>query len=190
MRLFLAVNLPPEVAARVGDLQRRLDRVAADCGRVRWTKPAQAHFTLKFLGEQPQESVNVIGAAAREVASGASPFSITLAGLGGFPDNRRPRVLWIGVGTGSTEMTDLAGRLDALLEAAGFAGETRAFSPHLTLARLKTRAEGLAAARMIELGPADEIAAFRATRFALMQSVPASDGVKYVALESFDLARP
>jgi 2'-5' RNA ligase len=186
MRLFIAVNLPPEAAARVGDLQRRLDRVASRSG-LKWTKPGQAHFTLKFLGEQPIESVSLIGEAAREAAKGAAAFSITFEKLGAFPDARRPRVLWIGVGAGATEMSDLASVLDALLVAKGFEKEERPFSPHLTLARIKTRAEGLAAARMIEDGPKDEVAAFRADRFALMQSVSTPDGVKYVSLESFDL---
>jgi RNA 2',3'-cyclic 3'-phosphodiesterase len=187
MRVFLAINLPPEVAARVADLQSTLER-AASAGGLRWTRPGQAHFTLKFLGEEPEESVNVITEAAREAAKGAACFSITLEKLGGFPDAGRPRVLWIGVGAGAAEMRGLAGRLDAVLVENGFAKEERPFSPHLTLARIKTRAEGLVAARMIEVGPKDEVAAFRASCFALMQSVSTSDGVKYVPLESFDLA--
>jgi RNA 2',3'-cyclic 3'-phosphodiesterase len=186
MRLFLAVNLPPEVAARVGDLQRTLGRAAG--GGLRWTKPAQAHFTLKFLGEEPEDRVSVISEAAREAAKGAAGFSITLEKLGGFPNAGRPRVLWIGVGAGAAEMSGLAGVLDALLAEKGFAKEERPFSPHLTLTRIKTRAEGLAAARMIAVGPKDQVAAFRAGSFALMQSVPTSDGVKYLPLESFDLA--
>jgi 2'-5' RNA ligase len=59
MRLFLAVNLPPDAAARVGDLQCKIERLASAQG-LRWTKAAQAHFTLKFLGDQPEESVRVI----------------------------------------------------------------------------------------------------------------------------------
>jgi RNA 2',3'-cyclic 3'-phosphodiesterase len=188
MRLFLAVNLPLDVAAHVGDLQRTLERVAAG-GGLRWTKAAQAHFTLKFLGEQPEESVRVISDVAREAAKGADELSITLRKLGAFPDAGRPRVLWIGVGAGATEMSDLASVLDALLAEKGFAKEERPFSPHLTLARIKTRAEGLAAARMIEVGPKDEVAAFRAQSFALMQSVSTPDGVKYVPLETFGLAK-
>jgi 2'-5' RNA ligase len=179
--------LPPDAAARVGDLQRTIERSVAAQG-LRWTKAAQAHFTLKFLGDQPEESVRVISEAAREAAKGAAPFSVTLQKLGGFPDARRPRVLWIGVGAGATEMSALAGVLDALLVAKGFAKEERAFSPHLTLARIKTRVEGLAATRIIEVGPKDEIAAFRADCFALMQSLSTPDGVKYTAVESFDLA--
>jgi 2'-5' RNA ligase len=186
MRLFIAINLPAEVAARVGDLQRTLGRAAG--GSVRWTKPGQAHFTLKFLGEEPEERVGVISEAAREVAKGATGFWITLQRLGGFPDARRPRVLWLGVGAGAAEMSGLASALDALLADKGFAKEERPFSPHLTLARIKTGAEGLVAARMIEVGPKDEVAAFRASCFALMQSVSTSDGAKYVPLDSFDLA--
>jgi RNA 2',3'-cyclic 3'-phosphodiesterase len=187
MRLFLAIRLPAAVAARVGDLQRTIERVAAG-GGLRWTKPGQAHFTLKFLGEEPEESVGVIAQAAREAAKGATGFSITLQKLGGFPDARRPRVLWLGVGAGAAEMSGLASVLDALLAQKGFATEERPFSPHLTLARIKTRAEGLVAARMIEVGPKDKVAAFRVSGFALMQSVSTSDGVKYLPLESFDLA--
>lgn len=187
MRLFFAVTLPPAVAARVADLQRALERAASARG-LRWTKPGQAHFTLKFLGDQPDESVGALSDAARQAAQGAAGFSIALEKLGAFPDAARPRVLWIGVGTGAAEMSSLAGRLDALLADKGFAKDDRPFSPHLTLARIKTRAEGLVAARMIEVGPKDEVARFRASGFALMQSVSTSDGVKYVQLESFDLA--
>jgi 2'-5' RNA ligase len=187
MRLFLAVNLPPEVASRVGDLQRKIER-GASAHALRWTKPAQVHFTLKFLGEQSEENVRVIGEAAHEAAKGALPFPISLEGLGGFPSNQRPRTLWIGARAGTAEMTALAGRLDELLGARGFAKEERPFAAHLTIARAKTRADETAAARAIESAPAGELTAFRADRFALMQSISTPDGVKYVAVESFDLA--
>jgi 2'-5' RNA ligase len=186
MRLFLAVNLPPDAANRVGDLQRKIERVVSARG-LRWTKPAQVHFTLKFLGEQPEASVAVICEAAREAAKAVTPFAISLEGLGGFPSSQRPRTLWIGARAGVAEMTALAAMLDALLEARGFAKEQRPFAAHLTIARAKTRSDEAVAARAIESAPRGEIAAFRATSFALMQSVSTPDGVKYVALESFEL---
>jgi RNA 2',3'-cyclic 3'-phosphodiesterase len=187
MRLFLAVGLPPEAADRVSDLRRKIER-AASVGGLRWVKPAQVHFTLKFLGEQPEESVRLVGEAAREAAKKAAPFSISLQGLGGFPSSQRPRTLWIGARAGTAEMTALAAALDALLAERGFAKEQRPFAAHLTIARAKARADETAAARAIECAPAGEIAAFRATSFALMQSVSTPEGVKYVLLDSFELA--
>jgi RNA 2',3'-cyclic 3'-phosphodiesterase len=187
MRLFLAVNLPYDVAARVEDLRRKLERVA-NADRLRWTRSAQAHFTLKFLGEQPQEAVGAIGAAAREAAVGVTAFSVSLEGMGGFPSRGRPRTLWIGAGMGSEELIALAAKVDALLVQRGFPEDERPFTPHLTVARAKTRADESAAARAIENAPIGQIAAFSVERFALMQSVSTPEGVRYVALESYDLA--
>ena len=138
-RLFIAVELPPTLIEALGRVQAQL----RDARPVRWTKPAQMHLTLQFLGDVPASRVaQIVTALEGSVPPQNRPFELTAGGLGVFPAPKRPRVIWVGVGG---EVKDL-GRLHAsVLEATqtvGFAAEKRPFKAHLTLGRVDKRARG------------------------------------------------
>lgn len=112
-------------------------RAAKGAGGVRWTRPESIHLTLKFLGGTPAEKGGAIMEALRRAVAGIGPFDLEVRGLGAFPNERAPRVVWAG----------LVGKLDSLMclrdaverEVAplGFPTEGRGFSPHLTFGRIK-----------------------------------------------------
>ncbi len=134
VRVFIAVPLDPELRDAAAGLRRHLNS-AADV--LRWVPPGNLHLTLKFLGEIAEgRLVNVVN-AVREAARGTRPFTITLAGAGGFPSIRRPQVVWVGVGEGSDSLVGLARDLDAALHRVKFPRERRPFRPHLTVARAR-----------------------------------------------------
>lgn len=122
-------------------LQRRLSetiyRLASALPRLKWVDPAGIHLTLAFLGELTDEqlakAMQASGAAARQIA----PFKYRLAKLGTFGAPRQPRVVWAGVDEQTGTLTRLQQLLTRELEQRGFTVETRPFSPHLTLARVK-----------------------------------------------------
>lgn len=104
---------------------------------IKWVPPGQYHFTLKFLGEQPDERIAAARRALESAAGASARFDLVLRGVGTFPASGPPRVVWAGCGEGGEELARLAAAVEAAFEAEGFPPETRPFSPHLTLGRVK-----------------------------------------------------
>jgi 2'-5' RNA ligase len=191
LRLFFAVTLPEDVCDTVARVQRELRAATGDEG-IRWVRPEQFHYTLKFLGETPEERVLPAMEAARDAATQFAPFDLTLSGLGAFPQLRQPQVLWIGATEGFPLLTQLAESLDRSLAKRRFSSETDRFHPHLTIARIKSPQGRAAAARALdrEQNGVDKIAVFVVDSFVLMRSELRPDGPVYTVLETFPLAMP
>ena len=135
LRLFLALELPPEVRDSLEQIQRGLKRTGAD---VRWVRIGSIHLTLKFLGPVEPERVEEIAAAASGAAAGAGPLTLSPSSAGFFPGARSPRVVWAGLWGDLEELLSLARGLEQALVPLGFAAEKRGFSPHLTLGRVRS----------------------------------------------------
>ncbi len=133
-RIFIAVELDPALHQAVVDTQARLDAAGA---KVRWIRPGNLHFTLRFLGEITPAQVALAKVATREAVNGVAPFTISLRSLGAFPSFQRPQVVWIGVEEGAADLQALADRLQARLLHHRFPPEDHPFRPHLTLARIR-----------------------------------------------------
>ncbi len=143
-RLFIAIDLGPaarEALRAAQDECRRLDLPA------RWVDTRGAHLTLKFLGDTDRALVAPLGDALRAIAADHRPFALRTAAPGIFPNLRRPRVLWLGIDGALNRLAQLHRATDAALVPLGFSPETRPFSPHLTLGRVRDdRARDIAAA--------------------------------------------
>jgi 2'-5' RNA ligase len=135
VRTFIAVDLPAEVKTQIGGIIAELKPLSSS---IRWVRSEGLHMTLKFLGEIPQERLPEIFAATERAALSRTPFSFVLARMGGFPNLRRPRVLWIGVQDGGEHLKGLQVAVEGALVACGFPGERRTFSPHLTIGRVRS----------------------------------------------------
>jgi len=135
IRSFIAIELPEEVRLGLRGIQARLKQSGHTF--VKWVAPESIHLTLKFLGNIPAGQVTDIARAMEEASRGFLPFRLKIGKLGAFPNLRRPRVVWVGIDGEVDRLTALQQRLDAALARLGFARETRPFSPHLTLARLR-----------------------------------------------------
>ncbi len=135
-RLFWAIPLPERVHEEIAALQEELARVMPR-DTVRWTPPQNVHLTLVFLGNWKRNQVPQLTAGVEEALQGIPPFTLELDAAGVFPNWRRPRIIWLGVG----------GQVDALLRVqeavaramvlAGWEPEKRAYSPHLTIGRVR-----------------------------------------------------
>jgi len=133
MRLFVALDIPENVRSSLAALTAKL-RPA--CRNARWVRIEGLHVTLKFIGETSPEKIEAMMTALAAIPCRA-PISITFCGLGFFPNERRPRVLWAGIET-SSELAALAATVETALESLGIPRDERVFSPHLTLARFDT----------------------------------------------------
>ena len=135
IRAFIAVELPPAVREAVEGVVRELRSGIGD--GVRWVRPEGVHLTLKFLGDIDAGSVPAVSRAMAQCAASAAPFDLFLEGVGVFPNARRPRVIWIGLGGALEPLLALQHSIDRELEGLGFARERRPFTPHLTLGRVR-----------------------------------------------------
>jgi 2'-5' RNA ligase len=148
VRLFLAINLDPEVRREVIEATAPL-RTAAPT--LSWMDESRLHLTLKFLGEQPDTSAVQLGRALDDVAERHRRFVIRLGEIGAFPNFRRARVVWMGIDR-DPRLELLHHDVEVACEALGFELEGRAFRPHLTLARVKERTDAAELRRLAKAG--------------------------------------
>lgn len=183
MRLFVAIDIPEDVRSAIAGLVAKL-RPA--CRNARWARIDGLHITLKFIGETSPEICEAIQAALASLPPRA-PFSITFRGLGFFPDESRPHILWAGI-KGGTELAALAGEIETALAALGIPRDEREFSAHLTLARLET--PRILQAFHDAVKNAGRLSFGRTTveEFYLYQSILKPGGAEYTRLATFPLA--
>src|SRR4030066_1134835 len=135
MRTFIAIELPQELTSKIDQLQAVLRKTGAD---VSWVKPQNVHITLKFLGEVKEEKIEEVYQATELSVKGIRKFQVNLQGLGGFPNMKRPRAIWIGVEKGKEILAELYPKVEEEFYKIGFAKENRSFAPHLTIGRVKS----------------------------------------------------
>jgi RNA 2',3'-cyclic 3'-phosphodiesterase len=181
MRLFTAIDLPAAAQLRL----ERLLSILRPEAPIKWSPLDNLHITTKFIGEWPEHRLNEIHDALSQLAP-CEPFEMSLRDLGWYPNERAPRVLWLGVHAGR-DLTALVEQIETRLEAIGVAREDRPFSPHLTLARIKNPAPLQALRQKIErLQPAD-LGQFRVAHFTLFRSDPGSNASVYRKLRDYRL---
>jgi 2'-5' RNA ligase len=149
IRCFIAIELSDEARTQLARLQNRLEDIFPT-DVVRWTAPQNIHLTLHFLGEVPVDQLEPVKGAVLDVAATTPPFSLTLGHLGCFPNTRRPRIVWVDV-SGETEILlrlqeELGTRLQ---KGIAFQPDTRPYSPHLTIGRIR---KGVHQQRLRQLG--------------------------------------
>jgi 2'-5' RNA ligase len=134
-RTFIAIDPGKAIRDRLVSLQENLAKTGAP---VKWVEPENLHVTLLFLGEVDQRGLVPVCRAVAAVAVQSAAFTISVETAGAFPSPRRPRTLWVGVGSGSAEVTALHDALETpLLELGCYRREDRVYAPHLTLGRVK-----------------------------------------------------
>jgi len=185
VRLFVALEIPDAVrenlTAQIEELRELSTKVAGK--RLRWVRPENLHVTLKFIGEVSPTKLDGIRNMLSAIRSDA-PIDLKFHGLGFFPNENHARVLWAGIDA-STNLTSLAGDIDGTLESQGIARERRAFTPHLTLARIEPPGlhENLRAC--VQRNSAREFGSFQTRKFYLIESMLKPSGTEYTALASF-----
>jgi len=138
IRSFIAVELPDELKLALTRLQDQLK--SGGQAPVKWVDPYRIHLTLKFLGDISTDMVGRITAALERAAGGITPFHLEAKDLGAFPNLKRVQVVWMGIGGEVDRLSHLQQRIESSLAPLGFVPESRPFTPHLTLARLRDRA--------------------------------------------------
>ena len=189
MRLFVALEIPSAVRDNLAVLieELRAADAAATKNKARWVRAENLHVTLKFIGNVDAGKLDAIRAALGEVSS-SGIVELRFRGVGFFPNEKRPRVLWTGA-VASPNLASLAAEIDTRLEKPGIAREAREFAPHLTLARFDPPyiSEKLRAAA--QENAARAFGAVRTGEFHLFESKTRPTGAEYTRLSSFSFAK-
>jgi len=136
LRTFVAVDLGKVIRDRLVSLQERLAQSGAP---VKWVEIENLHVTLLFLGEVDERDVPAVCLAVAEACKAHAPFSIAVETVGCFPNPRRPRTLWAGIGAGTQQLCALHDALEPpLLDLGCYRREERKYTPHVTIGRART----------------------------------------------------
>lgn len=183
MRLFVAFDVPEETRRQLHSL---IDDFATVCRGARFVRPEGIHITLKFIGHVDDSLVADIQKALSGVHRD-KPLDVAFRHFGFFPNEKHPRVFFVSIEAGK-DLAALAAEIDNRLALLGIAKETRAFQPHLTLARFKTT-EGLPELRKkIASLPAQDFGGGAVSEFHLYESMLKSGGAVYTKLSTYHFA--
>jgi len=179
MRLFTGIDLPEPVRERLERLLMHL-RPAA---HLKWSPVYNLHLTLKFIGEWPEEKLPQLEQALRSMPP-RSPIAAELKGLGWFPNAHHPRVFWVGL-QATDALAELVRDTETALAPLGIAKDDRAFTAHLTLARIKDPVPLEPLRKAIAQLESMEFGSFIADSFYLYRSQPGSAGSIYTKLSEY-----
>ncbi len=185
MRLFIAVNLNPALRTEIAQRVRPLGAAFPD---VRWTQTEALHVTLRFLGDVATDELDALRAVLDACARAHAPFRLRVGGLGAFPRLARPQVLWLAVDDGGV-LERIVRDLDHGLAPLGHPPEPRAFTPHVTIGRARSR-RGSRPAPGRQPVPACEIgAAMHVQTIDLMQSHLGGGPARYETVHAAPLGK-
>ncbi len=166
------------VISCVEELLLTLKTAGAD---VRWIRTGSMHLTIKFLGELNEQQVEEVKKTLQEVVLSYSPFTFKVAGVGGFPNLRRPKVIWAGVSS-SKELVSLQKDIETALSGKGFEPGVREFIPHLTLGRIRSSSSIDQALSVLEKAGNRVFGKVEVNEVVLMESHLSPSGAKHTDL--------
>ena len=186
IRTFIAVELPQEIHDR---LQKLRVHFGASMRDVRWTKHGNVHVTLKFLGDVQVSRIDAISEALRDIAHQFSPFTMSLAGIGAFPNSRKPRIVWVGIEKGANSLIEMAKLIETSMKRLGFPLEKRPFRPHLTVGRVRRLTDPARMTEALERSEVGELGEFIVERVNLIKSQLDPAGSIYTTLVEVPLEK-
>jgi 2'-5' RNA ligase len=188
VRAFVAIELPGSVKFALSQLQDNLKR--SEHTSVKWVDTGSIHLTLKFLGNIATETIPELTKVLSEAARGITPFHLELGEMGVFPNLRAPRVVWVGLRGETATLSVLQENIENALIPLGFPPENRAFSPHLTLGRVREKASPGERRSLGQAVASSKVASrepFPVDSLSLMRSTLTREGAVYSRLYSVAL---
>lgn len=183
MRCFIAIDFPEEIKK---EFRKILEVVSPLSKDVKWVPIENIHVTIKFLGEVEDTLIQKISQRLIEVSCRHNPFSIEIKGVGMFPNERRPNVLWVGINK-PEPLTNLYQDIEDSLIDLGFSKEKREFSPHVTIGRVKNPKNITPVIKTLNEYRDKVFGIATITDFFLMKSILLPLGAKYSKLSTFKL---
>ncbi len=136
IRSFIAIEIPSEIRM---DISNQVKLLSKDDFSVRWVEKDNLHITLLFLGDVDYDFINKGTEILSTITKSQQKFKISLQNFGAFPSVKQPRIIWIGIKDGATELITLQSRIENNFVKIGYKSELKKFHPHLTIGRVKFR---------------------------------------------------
>jgi RNA 2',3'-cyclic 3'-phosphodiesterase len=181
IRSFIAFDLESEhVLNKLGHVQTLLVETGAD---LRPVAPQNIHVTMRFLGDISPPMVDKLHATMQNVKF--TPFSILLKGIGVFPSLNYPRVVWAAMTVGTEQLESIFTQLEPQIRTLGFAADRYGFSPHLTIARVRSAKNKQNLAEFVTKKADYEFGTIQANCLRLKRSQLSPKGPTYTTLREF-----
>ena len=182
MRTFIAVEIPKNIQNEIGNY---VSSIKGLFDNVKWVSPENLHLTIKFLGEVNESDLKNINDCIAKTVLDFSPFTMGFSNIDFFPSRSNPRVIWIGTDGGEHNLLDIFQEFENCLENIGFNRETRTFSSHLTIGRVKRYKRITVPKDLKEF----ELVKFNVKKIALIKSTLTPSGPIYEKLFEEELKR-
>jgi len=181
IRSFIAFDIENEqVLRRIAAAQKLLMETGAD---LKFVEPQNIHVTMRFLGDISPTMVDKIHDAMKNVKF--MPFTIKLQGLGVFPSVNYPRVVWVAMTEGADQLKNIYSQLEPQIRSLGFAADDHGFSPHLTIARVRSGANKQHLAELVTKKADYEFGTIKADCLRLKKSMLSPKGPTYLTLREY-----
>lgn len=184
IRCFIAVDIP-DLAKRA--IASALDPLRESMRDVKWVEPANLHLTLKFLGNIKSSQIDHLIDILSGSLKNEERFLMNFSDLGAFPNPKNPKIFWMGVDKGQTRLRALAEKVEAACTLESFEKETKPFSAHLTLGRVREGRKTPPLDRSLELFHLDLETPIEVDHVELYESVLRPEGPQYRSLSRFSL---
>jgi RNA 2',3'-cyclic 3'-phosphodiesterase len=185
LRCFIAIEIPEISKKLIEDSINSLKKSGSD---VKWVPAENIHITMQFLGETEEALIPSIKGALEKILAPYSPFYIKIADISCFPDGRRPRVIWVGTEESPT-LINIQKDISNEMVQFGYQKEVRAFTPHLTIGRVKSIRNMRELLKRIEEMKTTSYSGFEAQSITLMKSELSPSGAKYYSLAEIPFGR-
>lgn len=178
-RIFFALEVPDNLRRQIIQLQQK---VPVKAGDIKWVEENNLHLTLYFAGEVDAGTLQVLLAQAEKASAHLHPFTVTIKGMGAFPSVLQPRVLWLGIEEGRSEIASLARMLTLARD-----NQQKAFVPHLTIGRLRAGRK-INVTSFLRQHHDHEVGSYHVTGFCCFQSRLTPQGPVYTKIREFFLS--
>jgi 2'-5' RNA ligase len=183
IRAFVALRMSAEVEDAIARFVEPLRQVRSG---IRWVRTANLHLTLRFLGDTfDRDLIAPLDSLLNQIAGRTSPFILGAHGTGAFPNLDRPRAIWIGLGSG--ELIRLAAEVEEAAVEAGLAPERRAYSPHLTIGRVRDLSGWQRIRRVLGQASGQDFGSTRIAEISLYRSILGGEASQYLELGRYPL---
>jgi len=182
--LFLAIDIPSEILEGLTKIQNHFKSLDLDAS---WVRPGNIHLTLKFLGNTEPEKIPQIVEMMNTCVNSIAPFSLALTEVGCFPNQNRPRVLWVGLADSQGSLVSAQKNIERNLSRLGYDTDNKPFFPHLTLARIKSPKSGLGIKEKITNLPGEDKKPFSVKSIKLYKSELTPQGAIYTSVHEFNI---
>ncbi len=178
VRSFISIDLEDrQILSRIASILSSLQSLGGDLKPV---ERENIHLTLKFLGNVPGPRLGEVKSSLQQVIFSA--FTAEIKGAGAFPNLNHMNVVWVGVNEGWSQVEQIYEQVEKLLSGLGFRREHRPFSPHITIARVRSGRKRDEVARFLQRLTEESFGTITVDKIRLKQRILSSSGPKYSTL--------